>query len=245
MSTQRPTSSFSILIISMILMIMGAALIPRLPVHLLPTRTMKSLSVRYGWPGASPRLIEQEVTAPLEGLLNTIRGVTKISSVSGNGSGYINLAFDKNADLEVRRIAIKAMVVWGGSFSIPRLLELIKSDALVSDCCFKALASLNDPSALDGVAKLFMTDDDCSSQAGYFLDSYGEAAEEAVLKYFPPKNGLSLQRSIDFLKKHGTSKSLAALKKIGNRWDIKDQVVAAMTTISVHEKEKARAEQAK
>ena len=110
MSTIRKTSAFSILVISMILMIIGAALIPRLPVHLQPTRTMKSLSVRYSWSGASPRLIEQEVTAPLEGLLNTIRGVTKISSSSGNGSGYINLAFDKNADMDAMRFEVASKV---------------------------------------------------------------------------------------------------------------------------------------
>ncbi|MFA6128400.1 MAG: efflux RND transporter permease subunit [Bacteroidales bacterium] len=110
MSTKKPTSSFSILIISMILMIVGAALIPRLPVHLQPTRTSKSLSVRYSWMGASPRLIEQEVTAPLEGLLNTIRGVTKISSSSGNGSGYISLLFDKNADMDAMRFEVASKV---------------------------------------------------------------------------------------------------------------------------------------
>lgn len=110
MSTQRPTSSFSILIIFMILMIIGAALIPRLPVHLLPTRTMKVLSIRYSWSGASPRLIEQEVTAPLEGLLNTIRGVTKISSSSGNGNGYISLEFDKNSDMDAMRFEVASKV---------------------------------------------------------------------------------------------------------------------------------------
>ena len=110
MSTEHRTSSFSILVVSMILMIIGAALIPRLPIHLQPTRTMKSLYISYVWPGASPRLIEQEVTAPLEGLLNTIRGVTKITSQSGNGSGYINLAFDKNADMDAMRFEVASKV---------------------------------------------------------------------------------------------------------------------------------------
>jgi multidrug efflux pump subunit AcrB len=110
MSHQKSTSSFSILIIFLILMIIGAALISRLPVHLQPTRTMKNLSVRYAWQGASPRLIEQEVTAPLEGLLNTIRGIAKISSSSGNGSGYINLQFDKSADMDAMRFEVASKV---------------------------------------------------------------------------------------------------------------------------------------
>jgi multidrug efflux pump subunit AcrB len=110
MSSQRPTSSFSILIIFMILMIIGAALIPGLPVHLQPTRTMKTLYVQYSWPGASPRLVEQEVTAPLEGLLNTIRGVSKISSTSRNGNGFINLDFDKKADMDAMRFEVASKV---------------------------------------------------------------------------------------------------------------------------------------
>jgi len=99
MSSQRATSSFSILVIFMILMIIGTALIPRLPLHLQPTRTMKSL-----------RLIEQEVTAPLEGLLNTIRGVSKLTSSSENGRGYITLQFDKNADMDAMRFEVASKV---------------------------------------------------------------------------------------------------------------------------------------
>ena len=110
MSTRQQTSSFSILVVSMILMIIGGALIPQLPVHLQPTRTMKSLSVRFSWPDASPRLLEQEVTAPLEGLLNTIRGVSKISSSSGNGSGYISLEFDKNVDMDAMRFEVASKI---------------------------------------------------------------------------------------------------------------------------------------
>jgi multidrug efflux pump subunit AcrB len=91
-------------------MIIGAALIPMLPVHLQPTRSMKSLSVRYSWQEASPRLLEQEVTAPLEGLLNTIRGVTKITSSSANGSGYITLQFDKRADMDAMRFEVASKI---------------------------------------------------------------------------------------------------------------------------------------
>jgi multidrug efflux pump subunit AcrB len=110
MSNPNKTSSFSILIIFLILMIVGGALISRLPVHLQPTRTLNTLSVRYTWPGASPRLMEQEITAPLEGLLNTIRGVAKIASSSGNGSGYIQLSFDKQADMDAMRFEVASKV---------------------------------------------------------------------------------------------------------------------------------------
>lgn len=110
MPKPKQTSAFSILVVSMILMIVGAALIPRLSVHLVSTRTSPSLTVSFAWSNASPRLLEQEVTAPLEGLLNTIRGVTSIESVSASGSGRITLSFDKKADMDAMRFEVASLI---------------------------------------------------------------------------------------------------------------------------------------
>lgn len=110
MSKPARTSAFSILVISLILMIIGAALIPRLPVHLVSTRTMPSLTVSFSWLNASPRLVEQEITAPLEGLLNTIRGVTRIESTSSTGGGFISLEFDKKADMDAMRFEVASKI---------------------------------------------------------------------------------------------------------------------------------------
>ena len=110
MSQPQRTSAFSILIITLILMIIGAALVPRLPVHLVSTRSSASLSVSWYWQNASPRLVEQEVTAPLEGLLNTIRGVSKISSRSSTGMGRIDLEFDKKSDMDAMRFEVASKI---------------------------------------------------------------------------------------------------------------------------------------
>ena len=110
MSQPARASSFSILVITLILMIIGAALVPRLPVHLVSTRTRPSLSVSWSWQNASPRLIEQEVTAPLEGLLNTIPGVSEIRSTSSTGWGRINLEFDRKADMDAMRFEVASKI---------------------------------------------------------------------------------------------------------------------------------------
>jgi hypothetical protein len=155
------------------------------------------------------------------------------------------LAFDKNAGLAIRQNAVKAMVVWGGSYSVPQLMELIKRGDALDDCCFQSLVSLNDPRALDAVAEFYMTDNRGGHLAEYCLQAYGEAAEDAVLKYFPPKDGLRLRNSIDFLEKNGTTKSLAALEKVGKQRLYKEYAAAAIAAIKVREKEKAKAKQAK
>ncbi len=110
MSQPARTSAFSILVITLILMIIGAALLPKLPVHLVSTRTLATLSVSWSWPNASPRLIEQEVTAPLEGLLNTIPGVSEIRSTSSIGTGRINLSFDKKTDMDAMRFEVASRI---------------------------------------------------------------------------------------------------------------------------------------
>jgi hypothetical protein len=50
-------------------MIVGVSLLPLLNVQLTPSRSLPGLSVYYSWPDASARVIEQEVTSKLEGLL--------------------------------------------------------------------------------------------------------------------------------------------------------------------------------
>jgi len=108
--SQKRTPAFSIIVSFILFMIIGLALLPQLSVHLHSTRHIPTLTVRYGWANASPRLIEQEVTAPLEGLFNTIIGITKISSTSSRGSGSITLSFDEHANIDNKRFEIAAKI---------------------------------------------------------------------------------------------------------------------------------------
>ncbi|MFO7616100.1 MAG: efflux RND transporter permease subunit [Bacteroidales bacterium] len=110
MSNPSRTPAFSILVVALILMIIGAALIPRLPVHLVSTRTRPALTVSFSWSNAPPRLVEQEITAPLEGLLNTIRGVTRIESLSLTGRGSVTLEFDRKADMDAMRFEVASLI---------------------------------------------------------------------------------------------------------------------------------------
>ncbi|MDE6817834.1 MAG: efflux RND transporter permease subunit, partial [Muribaculaceae bacterium] len=92
--------SFSIIIIFIALAMLGCALIPRLPVKLMPSRTLPGLSVSFSMPDASARVVESEVTSKLESMLARIGGIKSINSTSSNGSGYISLGFDKNTDMQ-------------------------------------------------------------------------------------------------------------------------------------------------
>jgi len=103
-------SSFSILIIFVLLMIVGVSVMPLLNVQLTPSRSLPGLSVSYSWPDASARVIEQEVTSKLEGLFSGVKGIKEVSSVSSKGYGYIDLSFKKTVNLDAARFEIASLI---------------------------------------------------------------------------------------------------------------------------------------
>jgi len=56
------------------------------------------------------RVVEQEVTTVLEGVLSTVTGVKKISSITNNENGSITVEFDKNINLREKRFEVASLV---------------------------------------------------------------------------------------------------------------------------------------
>lgn len=105
----QPTS-FSILIIFILLMIVGVSVLPLLNVQLTPSRSLPGLAVSYRWPDASARVIEQEVTSKLEGLFSGVKGINEVSSVSEKGYGRISLSFKKTVNLDAARYEVASLI---------------------------------------------------------------------------------------------------------------------------------------
>jgi len=103
-------STFTINILFVMLIIIGAAVIPLLSLQLNPTRYLPSLTISWNWPESPVRVVEQEVTTVLEGVLSTVTGVKKISSSTNNESGRITVEFDKNIDLRAKRFEIASLL---------------------------------------------------------------------------------------------------------------------------------------
>ena len=104
--TARKSHAFSIILIMVVLMLVGAATIPLLNIQYSPTRSWNSLSVSFGYNGASARVVETEVTSIVEGALNTVAGVSSIHAMSYNGSGYVDLEFKEGTDMETTRFEV-------------------------------------------------------------------------------------------------------------------------------------------
>ncbi len=114
METKPKISSFTVIVVFILLILCGMPLVYRLNLELNPGGRSSSLSVRFSWAGAEPRVIEQEATSKLEALFASVNGIKEISSSSGNGSGTVYLTLDKDADPDAIRFEVSTLIrqVW-------------------------------------------------------------------------------------------------------------------------------------
>ena len=104
-------SNFTLLLTLTILMVIGAALLPRIDVADQPRpRQGKTLTVRYSWTRASAKVIEQNVTSRIEGLVASVKGVESVSSESYFGSGKVMVNLKKEADVSSVKFEIASLL---------------------------------------------------------------------------------------------------------------------------------------
>ncbi|MBD5346699.1 MAG: efflux RND transporter permease subunit [Bacteroides sp.] len=106
----KKLSPFTVIITFIALALMGVALIPRLPVKLVPSQSLPSLTVSFNMGNSAARVVENEVTSKLESMFARVQGIKEINSVSGNGYGRITLGIDKHADIDNVRFEISTIV---------------------------------------------------------------------------------------------------------------------------------------
>lgn len=103
-------SSYTILIIFVLLIFTGMALIFRLSFQLEPSVSLPSVTISYSWSNMPGRVIEQDVTSVLEAGLSRMKGVEEITSTSSNGNGSILISFDKTANFDAARFEVSTIV---------------------------------------------------------------------------------------------------------------------------------------
>lgn len=104
-------SNFTLLLTLAILMVIGAALLPKIDVADNPRpRQGKTLTVTFAWPRASAKVIEQNVTSRIEGLVSSVKGVENVSSESYFGSGKVVVELKKGADVSSVKFEISSLL---------------------------------------------------------------------------------------------------------------------------------------
>ena len=96
LAVQRPVTMS---MISLVVVLLGAVALVRLPVDLMPDVTFPSLTVRVNYADVGPLEMEELVTRPLEQSVAAIAGLQEITSTSSEGTSQVRLSFDWGTDL--------------------------------------------------------------------------------------------------------------------------------------------------
>jgi len=71
-----------------------------LPINLLPSLDIPVVTVTTTLPGASPEVMDSDVTDVIESAVNTIEGIKHINSYSGQGISQVTITFELERDIE-------------------------------------------------------------------------------------------------------------------------------------------------
>jgi HAE1 family hydrophobic/amphiphilic exporter-1 len=93
---ERPVTMF---MISMVIILLGAISLTRLPVDLMPDTQMPTITVRVGYAGVGPLEMEELVTRPIEQAVSAVAGLERVDSTSSEGNANVRLNFVWGTDL--------------------------------------------------------------------------------------------------------------------------------------------------
>ncbi|MFC9848278.1 efflux RND transporter permease subunit [Streptomyces sp. NPDC060223] len=130
-------------LMSIIALAFGAIAIPQLKQQLLPTIELPMVSVLAPYQGASPDVVEKQVVEPIEDSLESVDGITGVTSTAGEGNAVIMASFDYGNDTKqlvadvqqaVNRArvqlpdAVDPQVIAGSTDDIPTVVLAVTSD---------------------------------------------------------------------------------------------------------------------
>jgi hypothetical protein len=124
-------------------------------------------------------------------------------------------AFARTDPADSRVKAIEQMVRWGGRFSAPLLVELLKDEEpTVRQAVLAQLAPLRHPDAIEPIVEYFFAQAEGREAAATAIKSYGSAAEEALLKHAPKDDAAAIRAVLPLLAEIGTPKSAKYLASL-------------------------------
>lgn len=96
-SIKRPVFA---IVINIVLILLGLIGLDRMAIREYPDIDMPVISIRTTYQGASPEIIETQVTKIIEDAVTSIDGIDFIASDSRRGSSAINITFNSTKDIE-------------------------------------------------------------------------------------------------------------------------------------------------
>ncbi|MEV4472349.1 efflux RND transporter permease subunit [Nonomuraea sp. NPDC049504] len=89
-----------VILLAVVLSAFGVFTIPQLKQQLLPSLSFPGAFVVAAYPGASPEIVEDQVTAPIEESFQGLAGMEQMTSTSKEGLAQIQVAFEYGTDIE-------------------------------------------------------------------------------------------------------------------------------------------------
>jgi len=108
----RPVATSLLMVAIVLAGLLGFRL---LPLSALPEVDYPTIQVRTVYPGASPEVMAQTVTAPLERQFGEMSGLQRMSSASSAGASVITLQFTLGETLDVAEQEVQAAINAGGN----------------------------------------------------------------------------------------------------------------------------------
>ncbi len=104
-------SSFSVILVFAVMMVLGVALAPLLDIGTQPVpRQGNQLTISYQWPQVSAKVVEQNLTAPIEGMVSALKDVQSVSSRSAFGRSEIYVTLKEKANVSSVKFAISSLL---------------------------------------------------------------------------------------------------------------------------------------
>ena len=130
-------------VMSIVLVIFGIVGYTFLGVREFPAADPAIVSVSTSYPGASARVIETQITAPMEEEVNSVAGIRNLSSISRDGRSTVTVEFEPGVDLETAANDVRDKVA-GAVGQLPPDVEpprVSKADADSSPIVFLGVRS--------------------------------------------------------------------------------------------------------
>jgi HAE1 family hydrophobic/amphiphilic exporter-1 len=89
------------------LLVLGVYSFLNTPLELEPNENYPQVDIQTSWPGVPPEIIQTKITAPLEEVAATVKGVQKMTSTSAIGLSQITLEFSSKTNMEFATLALR------------------------------------------------------------------------------------------------------------------------------------------
>jgi len=106
-SVERPIFTA---MVTLIVLVVGLVGFFRLKVDLLPEIELPTVTVRTNYPGASPEVVESQVTEMVEQIVATVPGIEEITSESSEGSSRVKVKFGWGIDIDAASVELRSTV---------------------------------------------------------------------------------------------------------------------------------------